>query len=167
MTSTARSGRTASSSAKPSTTSIPRLSASMTDALGTNQRVVLLRRIRGCLSSHERRQRRETAMPAASAQRQLKARNRERGRMVEDTRQRPRPTRAATPAVGVSSEPGAAGEPRPRLAHPELMVQHGVELAVEGGAERSAIHHGKVGGVDPVLLQPELLADGAMELRAG
>ncbi len=66
-------------------------------------------------------------MPAASAQRQLKARNRERGRMVEDTRQQPRPTRAATPAVGLSNEPGAAaGKPRPRLAQPELMVQHGV-----------------------------------------
>src|SRR5258708_20261242 len=47
------------------------------------------------------------------------------------------------------------------------MVQHGVQLAVEGGAERPAIHHGEVGGVDPVLLQPELLADGAMELGAG
>src|SRR5260370_27793535 len=109
-------------------------------------------------------------MADASEDLELKPGQRQRRAMVNDTGQR-----AQSPVLWPSvpsrreSRPAvlAPGQRGPGVAHPEFVVKHGVELAIERGAEGPVVHHGKVPGVDPVLLQAELLANGLVELGAG
>src|SRR5216683_4360729 len=109
-------------------------------------------------------------MADASEDLELKPSQRQRRAMVNNAGQR-----AQSPVPGPSvpsreeSRPAvlAPGQRGPGIAHPEFVVKHGVELAIERGAEGPVVHHGKVPGVDPVLLQAELLADGLVELGAG